>query len=570
MRYLSFTIRNYRAITGPLTVELEKRSLIPIIGVNESGKTTILHAIFAFDADNDDLNDDGRHLRDTSNLYRTNPPTAQISARITISEAELHKCLNDLIAENPEPALKSWGSALIKKRSLPTTVEITRHLLEESIYTIETVPLKHSTYGPLLAEAIVRRAPYILFFDDFRDKVEELIAIPQTQTPTTGWLAIMERLFKRTEKSLSVFQLAKMEERQRKSVLAKVTRHLNETLTKEWANFRLDDRDALELSIDYVTKSGANGTTYHLKLDIVETDANGDKHYFFVSDRSKGFFWFFNFVMKLEFNPKVISDFDTNTVYLLDEPGSYLHASAQSKLCRKLRRLSEGNKVIYCTHSHYLLDPSHIPFATIRIADKDANGSVTISSLFEHKGTMRDRRSAFQPVIDALQIKPFVLDLTAENIVVVEGICDYYAFEMFKGARQLAFLPSTGADSIKYYVSLLIAWQANFWALWDNDEKGRENKTTATDQFGDEIAGRRFRLLPLPEGHSKRILQNLFDGSDLSLIRERLGLSTEVSFDKAIAALFYSSDRADILRSLSQATRDSFAFALDSLEIDRG
>ena len=56
MRYKQFVINHYRAITGPLKIDVDKRTLTPIIGVNESGKTTILHAIFAFDYYNDGLN----------------------------------------------------------------------------------------------------------------------------------------------------------------------------------------------------------------------------------------------------------------------------------------------------------------------------------------------------------------------------------------------------------------------------------------------------------------------------------------------------------------------------------
>ncbi len=49
MEYGKFWIRNYRAITGPLEVDVARTPLVPIIGVNECGKTTILSAIFAFD-----------------------------------------------------------------------------------------------------------------------------------------------------------------------------------------------------------------------------------------------------------------------------------------------------------------------------------------------------------------------------------------------------------------------------------------------------------------------------------------------------------------------------------------
>lgn len=356
-----------------------------------------------------------------------------------------------------------------------------------------------------------------------------------------------------------------MEERQRKSALAKVKRHLNSTLTKEWQTFRLDDREALEISIDFVQDSGPSGSLdNYVKLDVVERDADGDDHYFFISDRSKGFFWFFNFVMKLEFNPKVISEDDRNTIYLLDEPGSYLHASAQSKLCQKLKFLSERNRVIYCTHSHYLLNPEIIPLSSIHVADKDGNGNITLVSIHEHQGNILERWSAFQPVLDALQIKPFLLDLTHRRIIIVEGIFDYYAMEMFKQNRQVGIVPSVGADSIKYYISLMIAWQVKFWALWDADDAGRRAKAESEALFGSEISNQSFHFLPGADG-GRRIMQDLFDGTDLCMFREELGISPDSSFEKTVATVFFSDHRSELLRRVSQTTRGNFSMLYESL-----
>ena len=41
MKYKSFTIEKYRAISKGLTIDLSSR-IIPLVGVNECGKTTIL------------------------------------------------------------------------------------------------------------------------------------------------------------------------------------------------------------------------------------------------------------------------------------------------------------------------------------------------------------------------------------------------------------------------------------------------------------------------------------------------------------------------------------------------
>ena len=47
MRFTGFHIKNYKAIEDLLIVL--NNTLIPLIGINESGKTLILQAILAFD-----------------------------------------------------------------------------------------------------------------------------------------------------------------------------------------------------------------------------------------------------------------------------------------------------------------------------------------------------------------------------------------------------------------------------------------------------------------------------------------------------------------------------------------
>jgi ABC-type cobalamin/Fe3+-siderophores transport system ATPase subunit len=263
MRYLQFDIRNYKAISTPITINFRRKSLFPIIGINESGKTTVLHAVFAFDHYNDDLNDNGRHLRDTANLYRTAPDIPHVAATIACTRPELNSALRDVEA-SADVALKAAAGIWRRKRQLPEELVISRNL-KDLRYTIETPPFADSPHANSVAEAVLSHLPYILFFDDFRDRVDEKIEIPQRNV-ATGWLAILQQLFKQTDPSLSVFALSGMEERQRKSTLAKVQRHLNNTLTKEWQNFRLDDSDALEIGLEYVPAAEGATNRGHLKL----------------------------------------------------------------------------------------------------------------------------------------------------------------------------------------------------------------------------------------------------------------------------------------------------------------
>ena len=373
----------------------------------------------------------------------------------------------------------------------------------------------------------------------------------------------MEQLFQTTDKNLSVFDLPKMEERQRKTAISKAEKRLNDTLTREWQKFRLDEREALEISIDLYQEPGDSATAaYYLTLDIVERNPEGNDHYFFISDRSKGFYWFFNFVMKLEFNPKTLSTTDRRAIYLLDEPGSYLHASAQSRLCGKLKSLSSNSSVIYCTHSHYLLNPEIIPFSSIHVADRDEKGEVSLTGIHDHQRGLYGH-GAFQPVLDALQVKPFALDGTYRRVIIVEGIFDFYCLDLFRQDPSIGIVPAVGADSVKRLISLMIGWRQEFAALWDADAEGRKAYEQARDSFGPELEAR-LRLLPCAAGKT-RIMQNLISGDDMRMFRSELALPANSGFRRTIAAVYYGEQKAAVMSKVSDRTRDNFQSLYEAL-----
>ncbi len=563
MKYMKFIIENYKAITGPLVLDIHKNSLTPVIGINECGKTTILHAIFALDWMNDKLNR-GRHLEDVSNLYELVSQDSLISAEIELTWKEFYRSLSNIKDKVSSNQYDDYINK-IKRENFPGCLIIKRNLRNKRYY-IDSPLFEHKQLNGLLVKEFLRHMPYILYFDDFRDSVDEEIEVDKGQKGNSkGWLSIIEQLFKKTDSSLSVFDLPGMELRKRKGVLAKVSKKLNATLTREWQNFSLDGEDLLNISIDFHEKESGSGKGI-IKLEVIEKDQSGDEHFFFIRDRSKGFFWFFNFVMKLEFNPKVAGSSGYESIYLLDEPGSYLHASAQRKLCQKLRDLSKDNKVLYCTHSQYLLAPEIIPLNSIKIAEKDGHGKIKLFSIHDYKGTFKTKKSAFQPLMDALQVNPFIADFDKDNVLIVEGICDRFAIDMLKGSCDMKILPAVNADSEIYLISLMIAWQVNYRVLWDNDKEGIKSKEKAEDYFGTNESNGKFVLLPKLGRSRKTILQDLFSGNDMVMIKNALGIPRNTSFEKTITTLYYSSERNSIVENISTNTKTSFKELLTSLE----
>ncbi len=133
MRYRKFIIQNYRGIVGPLEIDVLKKSLHPIIGVNESSKTTILQAILAFDCHNDRLNDNGRHLKDIENLFATAPETPTISAEVDITYDEFTAFLgyvqeDTTVDEAVRAQSSKYRMSPRKRASFPGRLLISRNL----------------------------------------------------------------------------------------------------------------------------------------------------------------------------------------------------------------------------------------------------------------------------------------------------------------------------------------------------------------------------------------------------------------------------------------------------------
>ena len=85
MKYISFEIINYRAIQHAI-IEVSN-NLIPIIGINESGKTTALQAILAFDK-NKDRYQKSRHLEYKNKYTIDSDISFKIIARILIENED--------------------------------------------------------------------------------------------------------------------------------------------------------------------------------------------------------------------------------------------------------------------------------------------------------------------------------------------------------------------------------------------------------------------------------------------------------------------------------------------------
>lgn len=583
MYYKKFEIINYRAIKGPVVIDLSKR-IIPIVGINECGKTTILQAILCFDYLDDNTNVEqgsmiGKHLQNVKNLYDlTDNKEPLISATISgtcvledVFDDDFRAELNEMAEDDkdqedeedeegeegqegqetdPIEKYKKIISEHMDSGSLECT--IVRHLTSEPYYTSDCLSSLSCEIQNLICRHIVRKLPYVLYNDDFNERPPESINVGFRDSKQTEWEQIFERVFKLTDENYSLQKLA-LEESDNyiESMLEDVSDFLNKQFSNEWEEFLQEDRNvSLRLKYDKHDKK--------LQIKVKDTNGNRNGRYFNVYSRSKGFVWFYNFIMKVRFNPKYIGDIK-DTIFLLDEPGSYLHEFAQSGLCKRLKDISEkeGN-VIYCTHSPRLLDVAYIPLNNILIVSKKDEIIVTNISNYNQKTR---KNTALQPVYDALLLPEYKLINNNEKIICVEGIYDKYALEFFTQLSETyTIFPSVNAESIINNIQYFIAYNLKYIALWDNDKEGKKCEEKAQKTFGD-IEAKKMTILPNFLNSGKVRMEEMIFPGDYAILRQELGLEADSTYEAILFTTkkLKSEQAQQILKKVSEKTKTNFA-----------
>ena len=539
MKFRKFIIKNYKAID---MVEVDiKENVIPLIGVNESGKTSILQGILAFDKTKDSMLN-GMHIY-TKNKYKTSQEKCLLIAMIEIKEDEFGE-IGEAANLSMSDDLYAWLDDKIKKRE-PIALE--REYGEDSLtnsYNIVGAP--ESKKLTKVAKEIVNRLPNILYFDDFSDRVPEEIVFPVDfkdgknlpRTKIKEWQEIIIEIFERASENGEGLSLEKFmeldDDDDRTNYLSDVTDTLNQEIIDEWKNLKTAYSNLASDSVDLevVLKYTPHERKFIFK--IKDKEAGGKSRQFDVHQRSKGFQWFFNFIMKLKFNPKYKSH-PENAIYLLDEPGSYLHSSAQTELLKKLCSISENNTIIYCTHSQYLLDPEIINIGSIKIVSKD-EGKIKLDGYGDSK--LNKSMGAFSALYDALQLK-YGFNASMKKCILTEGITDYYFFKMFLDLPEdINIIPGAGCSNLKDMISILISFSEQFVVVLDNDGGGRQAFGKYKSIFGQEIEEDVYRYDI--RGEQDFVLEDILSEQDKTVLMEASGCNDvkmaipKVYFDRTI------------------------------------
>lgn len=540
MNYHKFKIEKYKAIKdSDLSIISDA---IPVIGINESGKSSVLEAITRFDFRNDQLSleRDWKFI----NRYRPEEDSFSIVATVNIDTTEKQSAVS-IFSEEEQVVLTNLvdsGSSLTIKRIFKTANPTT------PTYSISD---QESELVERFCREIIQKLPRIFYFDNFLfSPFPNTVEMPSdyftnTDTVLNENQTILENMF-----SLSSFDLRSTlqntDETTKDANFTEVSRLVSNKLVADWKKIHIS-RSELDSSVTDIRVKLVQNRVNPLFVDISICekfkDENGEERELPMplNERSQGFRWFFNFALKKCYGTKGERKF----IYLFDEPGSYLHNSAQSTLLRAITELSSSHPVIYSTHSEFLLDPEIININNIKVIQKN-DREIKLIALAQVRGVKNE--GALSTLYNALRTKIPVSSTLDQKVIVTEGITDYYFWKML--TKKLIFLPGFGAGQNEYLISIAIGTSKKYIALFDGDNAGQQAIEKYQRYFGDHEKNNWKKLLN--SNGDEVILENLLSDEDKERIKQ---ITQTQDLKRAITTLFFSNSKNQFWSSIDNETK---------------
>lgn len=521
MEYTFFEVENFRGIQK-LRIDLEsspKSRCFALVGLNESGKTTILEALnhFSYKDENlDPLQIPGHSIKDLHTLI----PVAQRANFNGVIKCSIGLRLGDTDIE-------SINRFLIKERKFKSA-EIGKDLV-----ILHTLAFKDSKYDPTkslaqwrwvknglrhgkrksenivgddwkeLVKTARRLVPSILYFPtflfDFPEKVylEDSEGVDEKHKFYRQVLQdILDATNPGTRLSNHVLARAKSGDQGDKksldSLLLDMGRNVTRTVFDAWN--QIFKTSITQRNVRFNCGKDEVGG-YHIQLQLEDSDG-----FYLLSERSLGFRWFFVFLLLTHYRG-FRADASKNVLFLLDEPASNLHASAQAQLLKSFEIISKRCMIMYTTHSHHMIDPSFLDatyvikneglaYETADDAYSAKRTQIVATKYRTFAANHPDQTNYYKPILDVLDQQPSRLDMVP-SIVMVEGKTDFYLLRYFsdvvlreKKGRERYFLPGTGAGNLGQSIRLYLGWGRRFLILLDADPEGKAQLQRYGSDFG--------------------------------------------------------------------------------------
>jgi AAA15 family ATPase/GTPase len=587
MRYTFFEIENFRGIRHAridLSQDGSSSRVFTLVGLNESGKTTVLEAIDLFQgADDEDPSPKelGGWLAPEHHTLIPIAERANFNGKVTI------RCGVELDDDDVDAARKYFrridgyrltdlnrsitiedeyifkDSRFVKRNSLWHRLSGTGKSKQGKVERDLTHNKDLSRWREL-ATFTRMRLPKIWYFPDFLFDFPDLINLEevvdeskQNRFYRTLFQDILDALGHDLQIEPHVVErecsATESDHENLRQVLLEAGRHVTDSVVAAWNEIFKDkamSKKAVQIEIARdSTRPPSDERAFNVSVRFRIEDSDG---VFAVRERSRGFRWFFVYLLITTYRGGRSAG-PADMLFLFDEPASNLHSMAQRALLKSFGDLSKQAVIIYTTHSHHLIEPKWLG-TTFVVANQAIDPRVVSPEVIANRTDIQvtpyrrfaashpAQRHYFQPILDVLDYAPAPLEFVPE-VVMVEGKSDYYLLRYFEEVlvnpppdESLSFLPGGGSGTLDDVIQLYLAWSRPFVALLDSDKSGTAQVRRYTQKFG-KIVEPHLTTLSVASGKSTAtaIESLLVEGDRLALQRVLDPKSSK--YDKALLAL---------------------------------
>lgn len=532
MRYTSFVIKNFKGIQD-LKLDLggnpaSKVSIL--VGLNESGKTTIMEALSFFYENIRDINEKPLTLHPSgiAEKYSLIPKNrkdnftakTKVVAALELDSQEIESLRKVLQASGfKADIIDPYMDITFEFRFENSTFKETKIYWGHEIKgkdgkkrTSQELGSDHKAWKPAY-DFVKTYIPPIIYYPnflfEFPDSIylEEFAGEGREQAFYRILLQdILDSLNNKLTLQTHIIERAKNATRQDKEGVNSVLNKMGAQITKlvfseNLSVFRADTRNK-SITASYPEADEKNSNFY------VELQLKDGEDSYYIRERSLGFRWFFTFLLFTQFRVHRCQG-NTSLVFLFDEPASNLHQAAQQRLTGALEELTKSEvSVIYSTHSHHLINPKWLE-STFIVRNKaleyekdDIDNfeptNIEVEKYRSFVSRHPDQHTYYQPILDVLEYRPSNLE-AIKDVIMVEGKNDFYTLSYFqellvKSENKIALLPGMGAGGLNTPIKLYYAWGRQFTILLDSDEEGHKQKKRYQDLFGNIVLNRIFIL----------------------------------------------------------------------------
>lgn len=483
MRLQTFRIKNFRSIIDTGFQNLSPDGISLIVGQNESGKSSVLEGINAFETGEiveDDIRSNGL-LPEVTCIFKFESfqELADILPKDRVLPKNFKKVFEKL--ERCVSLTRTWakdnyeeGELTIENIELQNLFEL-EDAEEESI-TPSAASVSSEEPLPVLLtkeefiEETFGSLPLIDMFEDnsLLPPTIDLADLIKKNTKAEGYEGAKNFLLIADIKAedLQNPQTIRIVE----DILEVKSKRVNVELQKYWHQ-TVGKKDKIEVVVELKNHPSTTGKPGEPYLTFWIRDKNGRLS---PVQRSKGVKWFISFYLKLEATAKTAS----RRIFLIDEPGANLHAKAQEDILSIFEKQKDNLQIIFTTHSPYLLDVGKvyrvnaveregtedeksetkvIPFHKLGSASID-----TLLPLYTNMGVDVSHQSV----------------ISKQNNVLLEEISAFFylkAFwKLFNRIETVHFLPATGCPNLPLLANLMLGWRLSFSVVLDDEPHGRK------------------------------------------------------------------------------------------------